>query len=209
MNDSDAPILELPVPKFKRVVIGAIMLAAFILFFVLLAIYNLCNFTGIIPSTIWLLLVGIVLGGWKKFTTDILGTFSRKEFIRAIRRDDGKTDFEYGFRLFGRWFSYFTVAVGKIETVKWNTGQASHFAGRELDDWSVAIWYDHDDPVKSQNALSFKKPDQDLYIIGMSGAKAETAALGQSVLNLLRKSGATFTQGENDCAFVRQSIPVA
>ena len=217
MNGGDVPISELPVLKVKRAVIGAIMLTAFILFFVILAIYNLCSWTAIIPSTIWLLLVGLTLGGFiktegsKKFATDILGAFSWKEFIRTIRSGNGKTDFQYGFRVFGRWFAYFTVAVEKIETVKWNTGQASHLAGRELDDWSVVVWYDHDDLAKSQKALSYKskKPDQDLFIIGMSGAKVETAALGHSVLNLLRESGASFAQGENDCTYVRHSISVA
>jgi len=217
MNDSGVPISELPVPKSKRAVIGAIMLTAFILFFVFLAIYNLCSWKAIIPSTIWLLLVGLTLGGFiktegsKKFATDILGAFSWNEFIRTIRLENGGIDFQYGFRMFGRWFAYFTVAVGKIESFNWSTGQASHLAGRELDDWSVAVWYRHDDLAKSQKALSYKskKPDQDLFIIGMSGAKVETTALGHSVLNLLRESGASFAQGENDCAYVRESISVA
>ena len=215
MNDSGIPILELPVPKLKRAAIGAAMLTAFILFFVLLAIYNLYSWTAIIPSTIWLLLVGFVLGGfiktdgWEKFATDILGAFSRKEFIRTIRWENSKTDFQYGFRMFGLRFLYFSIAVERIESIKWNTGQASHMAGRELDDWHVVVWYDHDDPAKSQKQHMLKKPDQDLYIIGMSGAKAETAALGNSLLDLLREAGAIFAQGENDCTYVQQSVSAA
>lgn len=219
MNDSGASISELPVPKTKRAVIGAmvgiVILTTFIILSVILAIYNLCNWTAIIPSTIWLLLVGFMAGGFiktegcKKITTDILGAFSWNEFIRTVRCENGNRELQYGFQIFGRRFSYFTVAVEKIETVNWNTGQASSMAGRDMNDWHVVVWYDHDDPVKSQKKHMLKKPNQDLYIIGMSGAKAETAALGLSILDLLRKIGATFTQGENDCTFVRQSFPVA
>lgn len=219
MSGSGLTISELPVPKTKRAAIGAvvgmIMLTAFISFFVLLAIYNLCNLTAIIPSTLWLLLVGFVLGGFiktdgcKRIATDILGAVSRKEFIRTICSENGTTDFQYGFRMFGRWFAYFTVTVEKIETVNWNTGQGSSMAGRDMNDWHVAVWYDHNDPAKSQKDHLLKKPDQDLCIIGMSGTKAETAAFGHSVLKLLRESGASFAQGENDCTYARQSISAA
>lgn len=219
MDHNFVPILELPVPKTMRAVIGGtictIMLTTFTLFSVGLAIYNLCNWTAIIPSTIWLLLVGfffsglIKTDGCKKITTDILGTFSKKEFIRTISLEKGQTAFQYGFKIFGHWFSYFTVAVETIETVKWDTGQASDMAGRDMNDWHVAVWYDHDDPAKSQKQNTLKKPDQDLYIVGMSGAKAETAALGFAVVDLLRKTGATFAQGDDDCTFVRRPSSVA
>jgi hypothetical protein len=207
------------VPKTKRAAIGAmvgiVMLTAFIVLSVLLAIYNLSDWTAIIPSTIWLLLVGFMLGGFiktdgcKKITTDILGASSWNEFVRTVRWENGNSELQYGFQIFGRRFSYFTVAVEKIETVNWSTGQASSMAGRDMNDWHVVVWYDHNDPAKSQKDDMLKKPDQDLCIIGMSGTKAETSALGHSVLDLLRKTGATYTQGENDCTFVRQSFTVA
>lgn len=212
MNDNGNSISELPVPKFKRVVVGVGILTAFILFFVFLAIYNLRNRMGIIPSTIWLLLVGFVFAGfiktngWKKSFTDILGAFSRNEFVRTVRRENAETDFQYGYKIFGKWFSYFTVGLKKIETVEWSTGQASHFAGRDMNDWQVVVWYDHGDSFKSQKKHMLKKPDKDLFIIGMSSAKLETAALGCSVLDLLRRAGATFIQGKNDCSFIRDSF---
>lgn len=216
MSSEGIPDREIPVPKSIRAVIGALVgamtLSGFILFFVLLAIYNLCNWTAIFASMIWLLLVSLIVGGLikskerKQFATDILGSFSRKEFVRAIRLENGETAFQYGFKMFGRWFLYFAVAVRKIESVEWSAGQASHHAVRDLGDWSVAVWYDHDDPVKSQHARSYKsrRPDQELFIVGMSGKKETTAALGHALLELLRDAGANFSQGENDCSFVRQ-----
>jgi len=217
MNDCGVPILELQVPKFRRVVMGAVLLMVFILSFVLLAVYNLRSWTAIIPSTLWLLLVGFVVGGfiktdgWKKFATDILGAFAWREFIRTIRREDGSVDFQYGFWMFGQRFAHFTVVLGNLETVEWSSGQSSHRAGRDMNDWNVVVWYDHDDRAKSQKARSYtsRQPDQDLYIIGMSGPKAETAELGRAVLDLLRQSGATFVQGENDCTFVGQPASAA
>ena len=221
MSDGGLPSSELIVPKTRRVVIGGsigmIIMLAFICLSCLLAVYDLFTLTALVPSTIWLLLVAFVLrgfvsvAGWKKVATDALGTLSGKEFARTTRTRDGQAIFQYGFRMFGRWFSYSTVMVKKIESIAWNTGQASHRAGKDVNDWHVVVWYDHDDVAKSQKALSYhsKKPDQDLFIIGMSGAREETAALGHSVLDLLRKAGAVFTPGENDCTYVRQLSAIA
>lgn len=216
MSHTSVPVQELPVPKSIRAVIGsfvgAMFLSVFILFSVLLAIYNLCTWTAVIPSTIWLLLVGFVLGsfiktdGWKKFATDILGGFAREEFIRTIHLGSNEPCLQYGFKMFGQRFPYFTVVVKKIESVEWSTGQASHFAGKDMDDWSVLVWYDHCDPAKSQRARSYnsRKPDQDLYGIVMSGKKETTAVLGHALIDLLRDAGVKFSQGENDNSFVRQ-----
>ena len=216
MSHASVPVWEFPVPKTIRAVIGsfvgAMFLSVFILFSVLLAIYNLCTWTAIIPSMIWLLLVGLIAGNLikskerKQFAIDVLGSFSRKEFIRAIATENGETTFQYGFKMFGKWFLYFAVAVRKIEAIEWNTGQASHFAGKDMDDWHVVVWYDHDDPAKSQQARSYKskKPDQELFIVGMSGKKETTGAFGHALLGLLRDAGADFSQGENGCSFVRQ-----
>jgi hypothetical protein len=215
MNGNDTPILELEVPKPVRVVVGAVVVGifgtAFLLFFIFLAVYNLSNRMAIIPSAIWLLLVGSVLiglskeKGSKQFATEILGAFSRKEFVQTICRENGENEFQYGFRMFGLHFSYFTIAVDKIESVKWNTGQASHFAGRDVGDWHIAVWYDHGDLVKSKKQHWMKNPDQDLYLIGLEAPKEKTAALGHALLDLLQKSGASLIQGNNDCTFVRQS----
>ena len=156
MNDGVATILELPVPKSKGTVLGAVVVTAFILSFSSLAIYNLFNWTGVLPSTLWLLLVGsVVVGtikskGLKQSAIELLGVFSLGEFVQAIRLTSGQVEVQFGYQLFGRRFVHFNIAVEKIEHVKWSTGQASHRAGRDVNDWSVAVWYDHGDPVKSE-----------------------------------------------------------
>ncbi len=210
MNDSGISVLELHVPKPRRVIIGAIVLATFILFFISLAIYDLCNRMAIIPSLIWLLSISVtVIGfcrekGTRQFAVEILGAFSRKEFVRTKHRENDPNEFQYGFWMFGYHFSFCTIPVDKIESVEWHTGQASHFAGRDVGDWHVAVWYYHGDSVKRQKQRWMKNPERDLYLIGLSGPKEETAALGDALLDLLQKSGTTFAQGKDDSTFMRQ-----
>src|ERR1039458_2812396 len=202
------PVAYLKIPKPRRVVFGAILLTGFLLFFVFLAAYNLIHLVAMIPSTLWLLLVGTVFfgsckeRGAKTFLTEILGAFSAKEFTRAIRRDD-QNEIQFGFEMFGRGFLYFKLPVKKIESVNWSTGQATHLAGRDMKDWQVSVWYDHDDLVKSQKHQKWRKPDQEIYLVGPTTEKEKTAAFGLTFVELLRKSGATLVQGGNECTFVR------
>jgi hypothetical protein len=213
MNDG-TPNLELAVPQSVREVvgtlIGAIVVTAFLLFFIFLGIYNLFNGIAIIPSLIWLLLVGSVLIGFckekgsKQFATEILGAFSLKQFVQTICRENGQNEIQFGYWMFGHRFLYLTVPAEKIDHVNWHTGQASHMAKRDVNDWSVAIWYEHGDPIKSQKEHWRKNPDQEVYIVGHSGRKQEIETFGLALVEFLRKSGATLVQGENGCTFVRQ-----
>ena len=218
MNDNDAPILELTVPKLIRAVIGAvigaIVLTTFILFFIFMAIYNLFNWMAIIPSVIWLLLVGWVLIGFskekscKQFATEILGAFSLKQFVQTICRENGRNEIQFGYQMFGRRFLYLTIPVDKIDHVNWSTGQATDMAKRDMNDWSVAVWYDHCDPIKSQMKAKWRYPDQDIYIVGPLGRKQDITDFGHAFLDFLCKSGASLAQGNNECTFVRQ-LPTA
>ena len=113
MNDG-TPNLELAVPKSVREVVGAVIGAivgtVFLLFFIFLGIYNLFNCMAIIPSLIWLLLVGWVLIGFrrekgsKQFATEILGAFSLKQFVQTIRRKSDQNEIQFGYWMFGHRF---------------------------------------------------------------------------------------------------------
>jgi hypothetical protein len=201
--------LELAIPKPKRVIIGPIVLALFLVFFIALAIYNLFHAQAIIPSSLWLLLVGSMLFGFckelgvKQVAINVLGAFSIKESIQTVPRKDGLNEIQFGYRFLMFRFLYLTVPVNKIESVEWSPGQFSCRMGKDMNDWLVSVWYDHDDPVKSQLQSKLRHPDQEIYIIGLGGPKAEINIFGRSVLDLLRHSGASLVQGASDCIYVR------
>jgi hypothetical protein len=204
------PLPELAVPQPVRAVIGAFALTGFILFFVLLAVENLLNWAAVIPSLIWLSLVSAVLFGFCKergisqVLTEILGAFARKQFARAIPHDGGQSEIQFGYRILGYQRLHLAIPLDKIKSVNWSTGQATHMAGRDMNDWSVALWYDHDDPARSEEKKGLRKPDQEVYIVGPTGKKENTAAFGRSFVDYLRESGASLVAGDDDCTFVRR-----
>lgn len=214
MNRGAAPILELPVPKSRLAVFGAAIATAFVLFFTSLALHNLWDWTAILPSTLWLLLVSAVVvdlirsKGIKQFVVETLNVFSFREFVWTIPRVNGQNEIQFGYQLFGRRFVHLRIAAEKIEHVEWSTGQASHQVGRDMNDWSVAVWYDHGDPARSEGNKGWRFADQEIHIVGPPRSKKEVVAFGQSFLNFLRQSGANLVQGENDCKFVRQPDPI-
>ncbi len=185
------------------------MITAFLLFFALLGVYNLFTWTAVIPSVLWLVLVAAVLFGFIKergasrFITDILGTFSRTQFAKTVSHGGNQTGIQFGYRILGHARHYLTIPIDKIDHVNWSTGQASSMAGRDVDDWSVALWFEHDDPVKAEQQKHFRNPDLDIYIVGPTGKKEEIAAFGRNLVEYLRESGASLIPGENDCTFVR------
>ncbi len=201
---------ELTYPLTARAIIGAAFLTGFLLFFVFLAVFNLFNWTGVIPSILWLFLViGICFGfckelGIKHVLIEILGAFTRKHSARTLYSHEGRTAVEFGYQIFGHRLAYLKIPVVKIESVSWSAGQATHMSGRDCNDWSVAVRYDHDDPLKSQKQKNFPNPDQEVYIVGISnGHKADVAVFGHAFLDYLRESGVSLMQGKDNCTFVR------
>ncbi|MBT3379294.1 MAG: hypothetical protein HN742_43070 [Lentisphaerae bacterium] len=210
MDDQSTPRLRVPKPGSD--VVGAAVMTSFILFFVALALSNLADGLALIPSLIWLLLVtAVFVGVWREegtrqFFTGILGEFSLKHFAEIVEPAAAPQDVRFGFSCLGHRMFYQTIPVNKIESLEWHTGQATSLAGRDMDDWHVTLWFDHGDPGKSEQQKEwYRKPDQDLYIIGPSRPKEVTAAFGREALDFLRAAGAALVQGENDCTFVRNS----
>jgi len=126
-----APTSELAIPNSRASVIGAIVLATFILLFVVVAVHNLADGTAPIPSILWLLLVGTVIGGMckergiRRFLINLLGAYALRQFIWTLPKGNGATEIQFGYRLLGHRFAYFGVPVNRIDSVEWHTGQAS------------------------------------------------------------------------------------
>lgn len=215
MNGTGAPTLKLAVPKSVRAVVGAtvgmVVLTAFLLSSIYLAIYNLLQLQGIIPSLIWLSLISFLLFGLckeygiKMVAIKILGAFSRKEFVQIINRQDRHNEIQFGYQAFGRHFFYFAVEADKITQIDWHTGQASSLAGKDMNDWHVALWYEHGDPIKSESMKKYgaRHPDSEVYLVGLEGPKEKTTIFGHSLVDFLQKSGVSLVPGESDSTFVR------
>jgi hypothetical protein len=209
MNESVTPLLELAIPNPKRKIIGAIVFASFLVFFIALAIYNLFHARAIITSSIWLLLVGFILCGFckelggKHVAINILGAFSIKESIQTVPRKDGPNEIQFGYYFFGFRFLYLKIAVDKITQVNWQTGQTSARLGKDAGDWSVGLWYEHRDPEKSKRQHRMRNPEQEVHIVGPEASKEKAAAFGLAFVDFLRSSGASLVRGGDDCHFVR------
>jgi hypothetical protein len=78
-------------------------------------------------------------------------------------------------------------------------------AGRDMKDWSVALWYAHGDSEKSKKHHMLRKPDQDVYIVGPSRRKEDTATLGIEFVSFLSCVGVLLIPGENDNVYVREA----
>jgi hypothetical protein len=207
--------MEMAIPKSRIGILFHVVFAAGIFFFTILAITNLFVHVAIIASCTWLAIVFIGVrtacktdGSVWKFVINWLGCFARRQFVEATLRETGPAEIRFGYQFFRRRLFYFLVPVDKIETVDWSTGQATDMAGRDMNDWHVALWFDHDDVSKSEKKQKWglKKPDQDVYIVGPSTCKAEAEILGLAFVTFLHAAGATWLERIDDCTFGRARV---
>jgi len=64
-----------------------------------------------------------------------------------------------------------------------------------MNDWHVCLWYDHQKPAEAKKRMKWsKKPEQDVYIVGPSRRRDDTAAFGHQFVTFLRNAGVTLTQ---------------
>jgi hypothetical protein len=201
---------ELTIPKSRRDVIILFVITTVGILSTSLAVVNIFNRVAIIASVIWLALVTTILwtpakraGGLRRFLTNCLGELFGRNFVEAVSLDAPAKEIRFGYELFGHRFIQHSVAIDKIESIEWKTGQATDMAGRDMKDWSVCLWFDHGDPVKSEKKRKWRKPDQDISIVGPARRKEITEAFGLSFVTFLRAAGAQLSPGGKSSCFVR------
>jgi len=215
---NDQSSATLPIPQPLRVVVGVCLFAGFLCFTVAVGIHNLLNGVSLIASCLWLLLVGAMIvsccreHGIKPLFTNILGTVTRRHFAWAYPTAANQIEIRFGYEIFGRRHFYLAIPTTRIEEVHWRTGQASDQLGRDVGDWSVALWYAHGDSAKTADRLkkwpNWKTAAQAVYIVGPQGPKEKTAALGHRFLHFLCQSGVCLVQGADDSTFIRQPVVI-
>lgn len=171
--------------------------------FVALAADNLANPSGAgalavvggCASVLWLALVAfcLVLAAWQTglrgSAVAVLGAFARDRFADA-RPTDGGTVIGFGFQLFGRRFYYLRLAPDQITSVSIGSGQGTAHAGRDMNDWSVALWY-----------LPGGGRTDEVYVVGPPRARAEAVAWLAEVVAFLRAAGVDLEPGEGETEF--------
>jgi hypothetical protein len=141
-------------------------------------------------------------GSFKKLALRAFGHWFGRLFVRATASGNPPS-IQFGFQLLGRTLIERTIPTADIETVEWSSGQATSLAGRDMDDWSIVLWYDHHNPEKPGEHLWRQKPRQDLEIVGPSRAKSVTQEFGLQFVKFLRASGANLLDTDNPDRFQR------
>jgi hypothetical protein len=199
------------IPKPRSEVIFDFVVTAVVVSFSLLAVVD--SFLGIaaIAAIFWLGIITLLTrqatqeaGGLRQFLINRSGDLFGKRFIDCEILDEKHPAIRLGFHLLGHRFIQRRIGINKIESVHWIPGQATDMAGRDVGDWCVFLYYDHDDPAKSAMKRKWSpKPDQDIIAIGPSTRKERTEALGLKLLDFLRDSGAKLVPGATPACFVR------
>lgn len=204
---------EMEIPK-EGGIPGLTVCYSIVVVFVGFAIFNLSHpystpLVGLIASGMWLVIVSAVSvsrcideGGPYQFLVNRLGRFAAKQFVQIAPPDGKDTSVVcFGYRIRGRRFYYLKIPIDGIISVYWNTGQASSMAGRDMNDWSVALWYDTI-RVKTKSGASPPRKPQAVYIVGPSGPKEGIETFGLSFVGFLGNAGAMFSQTEDRREFL-------
>ena len=202
---------EMTIPKSRAEVIFRFAITAFVVFFVLLAIVNFCSGLALIASSVWLALITWIIweesrkeGGFRGFLISQMGDLFGRRFTKLSPADAQPKDVCFGFDLLGHRFIQQCFPVDSIESVEWRPGQATGMAGRDMNDWTVFIWFDHHDPATSEKRRKYRKPHQKIYRVGPSTRKERTEALGLSLVAFLRNAGADLVPADITACFARR-----
>ncbi|MFN0125626.1 MAG: hypothetical protein ACKV19_02940 [Verrucomicrobiales bacterium] len=182
-----------------------------IVFFAWLAILNLTNRVAVVPSVLWLAIVASIVwngcreaGGISRYLTDLLADFAGRHFVIHSVDLHPPSRIRFGYELLGRRFYQLEVDIARIESVEWSPGQATSLAGRDMQDWSVVLWFDHGDPEKSKKDRTVRKPNRSLHVVGPARPQEVTAAFAMEFVHFLQNAGARLTQSPSENAFVRE-----
>jgi hypothetical protein len=200
---------EMTIPRslyeniFLRAIYFIVMLAS------IMAMLNLITGTAVIVSGIWLIFISIMIwkacknaGGLHKYLVNRLGEIAGRKFVESTSYKKAPTEIRFGYELFGHRFIQLVVKTDTIESVEWDKGQASGMTGRDMNDWSVYLWFDHNDPAKRKSWS--RKQDQEIYVVGPSRRWEDTDAFGRSFVDFLRAAGAILVKSDNVFCFERR-----
>lgn len=183
----------------------------FVSFFVTAAIYNLTNHrvvsqVTLVLSVAWLLLVSVGLftaisdeHGLRGFAVSQLSMFSHDHFVDVRPRDEGVLWIRFCFTLFARVFARLEVPATDIVSIRWNTGQATALAGRDMDDWLVWVTYRRKG-AKRWTASGYR--EEAVFAVGVCGPKEQTETLGRALLAHLRSSGLRLSESSRSNEFI-------
>lgn len=174
------------------------LLHLIILFFVLVAIFNICflyhSLGVLILSAVWLFIVFAVNctgykeeGGMPFWLINRGGEFVRRHFAEVIRDDSGQLLLCFGYQLFGRSFYLLKLKWEGIISVDWGAGQATSMAGRDMKDWHVCLWFHPDSAVWNGAAHKIG-----IYIVGLYQPREMAEVFGDKFIAFLRKAGMDF-----------------
>jgi hypothetical protein len=199
---------EIPAPGGWRGVIG--WHVAFVLF-VSLAIYHLLHYGdmptySVVAAVVFLGCSVLVLwgqltyeGGMRTVCVNRMGHFSGDHFAEVVSDSDEPGDtLRIGFQLGQRTFHYLSIPCCSISSIEWATGQGSSFAGRDMGDWHVVIWY-HD--LSGTKRIDPDLRSEDLYILGPFGPRAEIEEFGNRFVEFLQASGVAIHPTEDTTEF--------
>jgi hypothetical protein len=165
---------------------------------VALALFHLVTFSSspayaVLLALLWLFLVAVNLryairerGGARRFAVEQLGAFSSRHFVE-VEREGERTIIRFGYELFRRRFTRLALDARHVVSVEMSSGQATALAGKDMDDWSIVLWYR--DPTRPPRKHIEGARDDDVYIVGPARAKTATSELFDSFVAFLRGAG--------------------
>ena len=205
------PSAELRIPRPGRA-IGMAIWYALVLLTISIALWNLLRVHQIpiastIASVLWLglvyLLISIPLraeGNIRQYIIQRLRAFSGHHFARILSGEDGVTWLAMGYTLWGREYFYLQIETTAIYSVAWHAGQGSSMSGRDLNDWSVVMWYrDANGPARKCYPGPCK---DDALTMVLEGSRAEVTAFGQQLVKFLIESGVSLSPGRREGEFL-------
>lgn len=189
------------IPKSRAEAAARPVVTVLVFCFTLGGVINLFRGDAIIASSLWLAVVAF--GYWimckdegiRSYLIDYLGDVAGRHFVESTPESVRPAELHFGFEFLGRRFIQWRVALDKIESVEWKTGQATDMAGRDMHDWHVVLWFDHGDPNK--------KKSRNLRIVGPARRKMKTESLGLVFVDFLRNAGAPLERCGAEGRFVR------
>lgn len=194
--------LEITIPKTIKEIWWVGFFSVLVVFFSGLAIMNLVNREVMIASVLWLLIVVWIVrgareesGGMKECFIDWLAVFFGRRFAVITDGDEHPKRIRFGYDLFWRRIYRKEIKLEQIESISWTAGQATGFAGRDMKDWKILLWYFRDDSEESEYNQHHQSSMRELYVIGPECDKEDVALLDR-FLGVFREAGLQLEEHE-------------